>query len=107
MLKKSVIGTPSTELSMLLLKLKLHGISYSVTLINPIFLSLKILEFLSTTLKSDIVSKLLFSIITASLPSLASQLATISNFAASFSFHRFSFFSSKLQSQKFLIVLHL
>ena len=58
MLNKSGIGTPSTELSMLLLKLKLHGISdYSVTLITPIFLSFKMLVFLSTTLKSDIASK--------------------------------------------------
>ena len=56
------------------------------------------LEFLSTTLKSNNVSKLPFSIVTASPPTLASQLSTISNFAASFSLQKLPSFSVVIKS---------
>ena len=96
MSNKSGIGKSSTEFSVLLVKLKLHGLCDSS--IISIFLSFKMLEFLSSTLKSDTVPKLPFSIITASSPSLASQLSTISNFAASFSLQRLPSFSAVIKS---------
>ena len=95
MSNKSGIGTSSTELSMHLLKLKLHGLCDSS--IISIFLSFKMLEFLSTTLKYDTVSKLPFLIIAASSPSL-SQLSIVSNFAASFYLQIFSFFSAVIKT---------